>query len=200
MKIPDEALSHLKQDRILAPVLQKPYNRPSRPSGGLFADLVSAIISQQVSTAAARTIHGRLKSRFENEQVMPDGIMIMDEEELRACGLSRQKTGYLKNIADHFLTVGKDDDAYHAMSDEEIIADLTQIKGVGVWTVEMILMSTFQRPDVMPTGDLGIQNVMIDLYDIKEKGRHLKNRMLEISDPWRPFRTYACLYMWNTLH
>lgn len=200
MKLTKAIKEHLSQDQLLAPVLEIPYIRKSHQSLGLFPDLVSAIISQQVSTSAARTIHQRLKSRFENELVTPQGIQIMEDDELRACGLSRQKTSYLNNIADHFIHSGKSHHDYDAMSDEEIVEDLTQIKGVGVWTVEMILMSTFKRPDVMPVGDLGIQNVMKQLYNIDDTGRALRNRMFEISEAWRPYRTYACLYLWNTLH
>ncbi|MDX1685065.1 MAG: hypothetical protein R3275_07500 [Saprospiraceae bacterium] len=200
MKIPDEALDILGQDETLAEILEQSYKRPKYESKGLFRDLVSAIIAQQVSTSAARTIHGRLADRFEDQIITPDGILELSEEELRACGLSRQKMSYVKNIAEHFLSSGHDDDVYEKMENHEIIRDLTQIKGVGEWTVQMVLMMTFEREDVFPSGDLGIQTVMKDLYNLEGKGKVLKHAMEEIAEHWRPYRTYACLYMWNTLH
>lgn len=200
MKISQPALDTLRKDPVLSPILERPYNRPAFASRGLFGDLVSAIISQQVSTAAARTIHGRLRQRFDDDHISMHGLRDMTAEELRACGISRQKSGYLRNIAEHFIEGDRTESDYVKLSDEAIIKDLTEIKGVGVWTVQMILMTTFNRPDVFPTGDLGIQNVMIDLYDLKHSGKELHRRMEEIAVPWRPYRSYACLYMWNTLH
>lgn len=200
MKLSPDILKVLTRDKALAPVLKLPYQRPSPSSRGLFGDLIRAIIGQQVSTSAARTIYGRLANRFENDLITADGLLEMSEDELRACGLSRQKTQYLGNIATHFMEGGLNDEDYRLMDDDAIIKDLTSIKGVGVWTVQMILLSTFQRPDVFPSGDLGIQNAMKAIYGLDLKGRELIKAIEAIAENWRPFRSYASLYLWNTLH
>lgn len=196
----DKIVSHLNRDRTLAPLLKREWVRPSKPSQGLFHDLVSAIISQQISTTAARTIRDRLTSRFTDELLTAQGIIALTEEEMRAVGLSRQKISYITNIAVHFHESGLSEEDYHHMNDEEIIDDLTEIKGVGRWTVEMILMHTFRRPDVFPEADLGIQNAMIELYKIEGKGKVLRSAMREIAESWRPYRSYGTWALWNSLH
>ena len=196
----DKIVNHLSKDQTLAPLLEREWVRPSKPSQGLFHDLVSAIISQQISTAAARTIRDRLTSRFTDELLTAQGIMALTEEEMRTVGLSRQKISYITNIATHFDESGLSEEDYHHMEDEEIINDLTEIKGVGRWTVEMILMHTFRRPDVFPEADLGIQNAMIELYKIEGKGKVLRSAMREIAEPWRPYRSYGTWALWNSLH
>lgn len=191
---------HLRKDKRLAPLLDREWVRPSKPSMGVFHDLIAAVMAQQISTAAARTIRDRLTSRFQDDLMTPEGILEFEDDELRAIGLSRQKMGYVRNIAQHFLDTGVTDERLSNMVDEDIISDLTQIKGVGRWTVEMILMHTFRRPDVFPENDLGVQNAMIEVYDLELKGKELKNKMKEIAENWRPYRSYGSWALWNSRH
>ncbi len=116
---------------------------------------------------------------------------------MRQVGLSRQKASYIKNVANFFLEEKIDSKDWAAKIDEDILETLTQIKGVGTWTVEMILMFTLDRQDVFPVGDLGIQNAMIALYDIKGDKKELKSKLIEIAEPWKPHRTLACRYLWE---
>ena len=118
-------------------------------------------------------------------------------DRLRAVGLSRQKAAYVKNVADFFIEHNLMDKDWTKESDEAILSLLTQIKGVGQWTVEMILMFTLHRPDILPLDDLVIRNSMIGLYGVEAKGRALKKRLLEIAEPWRPYRTWASRYLWQ---
>jgi DNA-3-methyladenine glycosylase II len=159
--------------------------------------LIRSIISQQLSVKAASTIYGRFLDLFENNYPHPEGVIQMEPETMRGVGLSRQKSSYIKNVASFFTEekiIKKD---WSTESDHDVIKTLTQIKGVGNWTVEMILMFTLDRPDVFPVDDLGIQQAMIALYDIEAEKKELKNRLIEISEQWRPYRTLACRYLWE---
>jgi DNA-3-methyladenine glycosylase II len=150
-----------------------------------------------LSGKAAATIHGRFLDLFPEAYPFPEALLALDLPTLRSAGLSRQKATYIQNVAEFFQRenlIGKD---LADMDDETVIRYLTQIKGVGRWTVEMLLMFTLNRPDVLPLDDLGIQQAMQLLYNFEEKGRALKKRMLELAEPWRPYRTYASLYLWR---
>jgi DNA-3-methyladenine glycosylase II len=123
----------------------------------------------------------------------------MTEDELRTAGVSRQKAGYLRNVAAFALTHDLSARALADLPDEEVIRELTQIKGVGRWTVEMLLMFTLGRPDVLPVDDLGIQNAMKRLYRLRGTGRALHRRMVAIAENWRPHRTLVCRHLWPWL-
>jgi len=159
--------------------------------------LLRSVVSQQISVAAATTIFNRFLDLFEDDVPDPRQVAEQDIETLRNVGLSRQKAMYLQNVAryalDHDLTMN----ALHPLSDDEVISELTQITGVGRWTVEMLLMFPLDRLDVFPIGDVGIQNTMITHYRLRAKGPALKKRLITISNKWRPYRTIACKYLWN---
>lgn len=123
----------------------------------------------------------------------------MEIETLRGVGLSRQKASYLQNVSAFFIEERIVHSDLENMNDDAIVDYLSQIKGVGRWTVEMILMFSLNRPDVHPLDDLGIRNGMIQQYGITETGKALKQKMVEIAEPWRPYRTYASWYMWRSL-
>ncbi len=157
----------------------------------------SSIVSQQLSTKVADVIFDRFINLFPDGHPDPKALLGLDDQVLRSVGLSFQKAGYLKNVAQFSLEndlVGHD---WSAMTDEEIIQFLTRIKGVGRWTVEMILMFTIGRPDVLPVDDLGIQQGFQKLYGLSETGRDLKKRMVELAEPWRPHRTVGCRLLWR---
>ncbi len=190
---------HLSKDPVLESLIGR-YPPPAfRKSTGLYPDLLRSIVGQQLSGKAAETIHSRFLNLFDDRIPNANKILAMDMETLRSVGLSRQKASYLQNVSTFFIKEKIEHSDLHDMDDEAIIALLTQVKGVGRWTVEMILMFSLNRPDVLPLDDLGIRNGMIAQYGLTETGRALKQRMVEVAEPWRPYRTYACWYMWRSL-
>ena len=163
----------------------------------VYADLISSIISQQLSVKAAATIHGRFLKLFRSGYPKPNLLLKKTNEQLRSVGLSYQKSGYVKNVAHFAIKENLLDTNWSKFSDEEIIDYLTQIKGVGKWTVQMILMFSLKRPDVFPVDDLGIQQGIILMYNVKETGKALKPKLIRISEKWKPYRTTACRYIWK---
>ena len=163
----------------------------------LFLDLLEAITSQQLSGKAATTIFERFLDLFPGRQPTPRRLFALKPERLRTAGLSRQKAGYLHNVATFALRQDLSRAALRHLGDDEIIALLTQIKGVGRWTAEMLLMFPLDRPDVFPVDDLGIQLAMKKLYGLRGDGRRLHKRMTAIAENWRPQRTLACKYLWR---
>ena len=160
--------------------------------------LVGAIVSQQLSTKAAATIFGRFLALFP-EQRIPDAAAIeaLDDVTLRGVGLSGQKVGYMRDlcarIADGRLRL----DQLDALPDEIVIERLTSVKGFGRWTAEMFLMFRLHRPDVLPVGDLGIVNAVMRMYGLRKQPD--SKRLLKIGEAWRPYRSVACWYLWQSL-
>lgn len=169
-------------------------------AGDVYFDLLKSVLSQQLSSKAAATIHYRFLDLFPGRYPNPDLLLLLTEDQLRAVGLSRQKVQYVQQVATCFLQEDRIRYDWMEESDEDIIAQLTRIKGVGRWTAEMILIFSLGRPDVLPLDDLVIRNAMIQLYNVEGKGRALADRLLEVAAPWRPYRSYACLYLWPWYH
>ncbi|MBK7872066.1 MAG: DNA-3-methyladenine glycosylase 2 family protein [Saprospiraceae bacterium] len=192
-----DIIAHLSQDARLRAVIDSTEMHNWTGGGSVYSDLLGSIISQQISVRAAATIQERFLNLFDNRYPHVEQVLAFDEEKLRSVGLSRQKASYIRNIAEFFKQENLIDYDWSPHQDEEIIKLLTQIKGVGQWTVEMILMFTLNRPDILPLDDLGIRQAMIKLYNVEEIGRTLKPRLQEIAEPWRPYRTYACKYLWK---
>ncbi len=160
--------------------------------------LCGSIMSQQLSTKVAATIHKRFLDLYEGRTPMPADILSTPFDTLRAIGLSNAKTGYVHNVARFALEQGMDAARLNKMDNEQVIAYLTQIKGVGRWTAEMLLMFTLGREDVFAVDDLGIQNAMIGIYKLdREDKRAFREELLRISQKWSPYRTYACLHLWR---
>ncbi len=186
----------LKQDVRLAGILElvTPY-RPQKQRD-IYFRLMRAIAGQQLSVKAATTIWERFLDLFPDRYPHPELVDALDPETMRRAGLSYQKAGYIKAIA----AFARDNDISYerleSLSDEEIIAYLTGINGVGRWTVEMILMFSLGRKDVFPADDLGIINAMKRLYNLRSTGKALRLRCMKISEKWRPYRSYACFYLW----
>lgn len=197
--IEKEILRHLSKDKKLAKVLSQVEFSWPETTGDLYSDLIRSIVFQQLSGKAASTIHNRFLQLFPEGYPFPETLQSMEVEDLRAVGLSRQKATYIQNVANFFIRENISEDYWQQKSDSEIIDFLTQIKGVGKWTVQMILMFSLQRPDVFPVDDLGIQKGIIQLYGVKEQGKDLKKKMEEIAVSWRPYRTYASWYLWRYL-
>lgn len=192
-----EIITHLSKDPKLKTLINTVEIQPLAERGDLYSSLIRAIVGQQLSVKAASTIYGRFIELFEDGYAYPEELLAMDLPTLRSVGLSRQKSGYIQNIAQFFTENKLQDKDWSAMTDDEIIDFLTPIKGVGKWTVQMILMFTLHRDDVFPVDDLGIQNAMRSLYEMEETGRAFKAKMKEISLPWQPYRTHACRMLWR---
>ncbi|NUO03013.1 MAG: DNA-3-methyladenine glycosylase 2 family protein [Saprospiraceae bacterium] len=195
--VPEAARLHLSNDERLRPLVAAIQPAPSQSKGDLYAELVESIIYQQLSIKAAATIHQRFLDLFPEGYPVPEALVKLDTETLRGVGLSYQKASYVRNVAEFFLAENLIGYKWDEHEDEEILKRLTQIKGVGRWTVEMILMFTLRREDVFPMDDLGVQNSMIKLYGLTETGKALRQRMTEIADAWRPYRSWACVYLWR---
>lgn len=193
-----EINTYLSQDERLASIIASVELPRLQGDGDVYAALIRSIVSQQLSTKAAATIYNRFLNLFENHYPNKDVVIAFSEEQLRSVGLSRQKANYIKNVAHFFLEIEKDREIdWASMTDEAIITYLTQIKGVGKWTVEMMLMFTLQRLDVLPLDDLAIRNRMIKLYDVQAKGKQIKVELTSIAESWRPYRSVACRYLWQ---
>ena len=184
------------RDAQLAGILAGPPFKAYHHSD-LFLDLLEAITSQQLSGKAATTIFERFLDLFPSRQPTPRRVLALKPEKLRTAGLSRQKAGYLHNVAAFALRHDLSRAALRHLNDDEIIALLTQIKGVGRWTAEMLLMFPLDRPDVFPVDDLGIQLAIKNLYSLRGDGRRLHKRMTAIAENWRPHRSLACKYLWR---
>lgn len=191
------AIEHLSKDKNLQKVIQSTELPGSEPSKDIYISLIRSITSQQISTQAAKTIYTRFRALFNDQYPDPENLLKQDVDALREVGLSRQKASYILNIARFDLDYGIDYKKLEKMTDTEIIQYLTQIKGVGKWTVEMILMFAMDRPDVFPVDDLGIQQAMMRLYNLEGDKKEIKVKMKKIAEAWQPYRTLACKYLWK---
>jgi DNA-3-methyladenine glycosylase II len=177
------------------PIDPKSDRRGSRPDG--YEALARAIVGQQLSTKAARSIWERLVEILGGTFPPPAGLLAADAETVRSAGLSRSKVSFLRDLAERVDDGRLDLGALAEMSDEDVIAALTEIKGVGPWTAEMFLIFHLARPDVISTGDLGIRRAVQISYGLDELPG--PTDLERIAEPWRPHRTLACLYLWRSL-
>jgi DNA-3-methyladenine glycosylase II len=170
--------------------------RRGRPADA-YGALVRTIVGQQLSTKAARTIYGRLTALFGDRPPTPREILDADEAALRAAGLSRSKVSYLRDLAGHVIDGELDLGALHVLPDEKVIDQITTVKGLGRWSADMFLMFHLARPDVLPVGDLGIRRAVERAYGLD--GLPDAQTLHDVAAPWRPHRTLACLYLWESL-
>jgi DNA-3-methyladenine glycosylase II len=185
--------------RLIADVGPLPSSREGRPDPtNHYGALLRSIVGQQLSVLAARAIYGRLIARFDGRPPTPLEILADEPEELRAAaGLSRAKAGFLRSLAEHVTSGELELDRMDALPDEEVISELVAVKGIGLWSAQMFLMFHLERPDVIPVGDLGIRRAIERAYGLRELP--LAPQMEEIAEPWRPYRTLACRYLWRSL-
>ncbi len=191
-------IEHLSKDKRLLPILQTvtPYELKKRKN--ICLRLCASIMSQQLSTRVAEVIFKRFLELYGGEEPTPQQIIDTPFDKLRAIGLSNAKVNYVQNVAKYLLEHNADDKRINKMSDEEVIEFLTPIKGVGRWTVEMLLMFTLGREDVFAVDDLGIQQAMTKIYKLDAADKKgMKEKMLQISAKWAPYRTFACFYLWK---
>lgn len=196
-----KAASHLKEhDPILAGVIGDSLLSNIIPNKNYYQELVESIISQQLSVKAAATILKRFIELFPGVDFpAPDQILQKDIEELRAVGLSRQKGSYIQDLALKVIEGEVRFNHLDALSNDEVIAELTRIKGVGVWTVHMFLLFCMGRLDILPTGDLGIKNGIYKLYNLKEKPTPEEMEEIAKKNNWHPYESVASWYVWHSL-
>jgi DNA-3-methyladenine glycosylase II len=184
---------------VLARLLDErgaPDPRPLR--GEPYGALVRAIVGQQLSVRAARAIWGRLLERFGGEPPTPEQILADEPDELRvAVGLSRAKTTFLRSLAEHVVSGELELDRLDQLGDDEVMAELVAVKGIGEWSAHIFLMFTLGRPDVLAVGDLGIRRAVERAYDLPALPSAAE--LTELAEPWRPYRTAACQLLWRSL-
>jgi len=192
-----KAINHLKKsDPVLSAIIEKvgpckiEYGDPS------FASLAEAIVYQQLNGKAALTIFNRFAD-LAGRPLTPQGILKLTEPQMRSAGLSKQKLSYIRSLAELTHSGELDFARLPDMPDDEVIAHLTEVKGVGTWTAQMFLMFSLRRPDVLPTGDFGIQTAIRKYYRKRKMPRPAE--MEKIAKPWSPYRTFACWYLWKSL-
>lgn len=173
--------------------LQKPLIY--KPRTNYFFSLCRSIIGQQVSVAAAATIFGRLEAATD---IDPKKVAVLKQKQIKTIGLSRQKAGYIKDLAQHFVDNPEVYNHLGQLSDEEVVADLTAVKGIGEWTAQMFSMFTLVRLDVFAPDDIGLQRAMKQLYGWKAAPN--REKLEKTAAKWRPYRTVACWHLWQSLH
>ena len=189
---------HLSKDKKLKKLIDDQPAFVLEKRKKVYLRLCSSILSQQLSTTVAKVLYNRFLDLYDGKEPTPKQILQTPPEVFRGIGFSNAKASYVHNVCRFFIENKVTDSALHKMSNEEIIKFLTQIKGVGKWTVEMILMFTLGREDVFAFDDLGLKQSVVKLYNIKETDKKLLLKKMEaISRKWSPYRTYACRYLWN---
>lgn len=192
-----KALAHLSSDPVMEKLIRQfgPLEFPPRQQD-LFAEITDSIISQQLSGKVARVIYSRFEALFPGKKVNPEFALSIDGGKIRAIGASWAKVKYIKDLAQKTLDGTLKLHLLINMQDEEIIEHLIQVKGIGPWTAQMILMFSLDRLDILPLNDLGIQKAFEKLYKVK-MGKQKK--MIKIAEKWKPYRTIACRYLWKSL-
>jgi DNA-3-methyladenine glycosylase II len=199
-----DAVAHLRaSDPVLRAVIDEVGvaglgdPRAGRPNDH-YGALVRSIIGQQVSTAAARAIYARLTDRFGGRTPTPVEVLEDDPDELRAAaGLSRAKLSYLRSLAEHVVDGSLELERLDELSDEEAMAELVAVRGIGPWSAHVFLMFHLMRPDVLPVGDLGIRRAIMLRYGLDALPDAAA--VTQIAEPWRPYRTLACRFLWRSL-
>ena len=195
-----KAVAHLRKvDPILAQVIDKVgvYKGWPASNGSHFDAVCRSIVFQQLSGKAAGTIHGRFQGLYGGRAPLPDELATTSDEKLRAVGLSRQKSAYLKDLAAKTAAGLLDFSKLPKLSDEEVIDHLTQVKGIGIWTAHMFLIFALRRIDVLPTGDLGVRTAIRKAYALPELPKPAEIEQLAAA--WRPFCSVAAWYLWRSL-
>jgi DNA-3-methyladenine glycosylase II len=170
--------------------------RRGRPDDA-YGSLVRTIVGQQLSTKAARTIYARLAALFGDRPPTPAELLAAEDEVLREVGLSRQKIGYLRDLAARVRSGELELHALQELTDEEVSREITAVKGLGRWSADMFLIFHLRRPDVLPVGDLGIRRAVERAYGLP--GLPDQDTLRSLAGPWRPHRTLASLYLWESL-
>ncbi len=198
MKLSNDLLSVLEKDPIAKNIIeQTEIESLSLGNNDLYISMTEAILSQQLSVKASDTIIKRYFNLFPNALPTTEKVLEIEDDIIRAVGVSYQKINYLKSLSAFHQKNGIDREKLDQMSDHEIIDYLLPIKGVGKWTVEMMLIFTLQRPDVFPVDDLAICQKMVQLYGLTETGKNLKKKLISIAENWSPYRSIVTRAIWK---
>jgi len=194
------AAEHLAQiDPVLAPVVARYGLCDIRSHRDYYKALVGEIIGQQLSVKAAASIRKRFETLFGDTFPEPEAILKKSVDELKSAGLSRPKANYIRDLAQHIVDGKVKFDHFDALSNDEVIAELTDVKGIGEWTAHMFLMFCMGRADVLASGDLGIRNAIKKLYNLKQVPAPEQIKRLAKKNKWHPYETVACWYLWQSL-
>ena len=189
----EKEISYLCQkDEKMARLIEKAGHIHRDCETDLYASLIDSIVGQQISTAAHNTIRNRINEKF--GILTPEKVMATPDEELKSVGISYRKVGYIKDFSSKVINGEIDIEALYTMSDEDAVKELVKVKGVGVWTAEMMLTFCLQRPDVLSYGDLAIRRGIMKLYGLEELSVEDFHRL---TDKFSPYRTVAALYFWH---
>lgn len=192
-----KAINHLKNcDPVLRDIIERVGAFRMEFGPPEFHSLAESILYQQLNGRAAETIFNRFTA-LAGDPLTPEGILQLTDEQLRSVGLSKQKSSYLRDLATKTASGLLDFSRLSDMPDHEVIEHLTQVKGIGVWTAQMFLMFTLRRPDVLPTGDYGVQAAIKKHY--RKRKLPKPKDMEKIARPWAPYRSIACWYLWRSL-
>lgn len=195
----EQGIDHIAAHDVRLGAVIAQYPRPTfRPHTDYYRELVESIISQQLSVKAAATIYRRFVDSF-GHIPEPSEILARDDEQLRAVGLSGQKTRYIKDLATKILDGSVGFDHLAELSNEQIVVELTTVKGVGEWTVHMFLIFCMGRFDVLPSGDLGIKNAVQRLYNLPSLPAPTDIQQLAAQNGWHPYESFASWYLWQSL-
>jgi len=195
-----KAAAHLSgNDAVLAPIIAAHGPAALKPHHDYYQELVDSIISQQLSVYAARAIEGRFRDLFGGHFPAADEILTTEVEALRAIGFSRAKAGYVLDLARHIVEGSVRFDHLDSLDNEQIIKELTAVKGIGEWTVHMFLMFCMGRLDVLAYGDLGIRNGIRKLYGFEHSPTPEQIKELAQKNGWHPYESAACWYVWQSL-
>ena len=193
-----KAIYHLKaSDPVMAQIIERVGTYKIEYREPIFQTLVRSIVYQQLHGKAAATIFGRLKDAAKADPLTPESILRLRPQRMRALGVSPQKLSYIRELARSTRDGEVDFERCTALEDEAVIEHLTRVKGVGVWTVHMFLIFALRRPDVLPTGDLGIRAAMKKAYNLPDLPK--PEEMARIAAAWRPYSSVACWYLWRSL-
>jgi DNA-3-methyladenine glycosylase II len=198
-----EAVEHLRgADDTLREIIDEhgPLDHESRMRGrptDPYGALLRSIVGQQLSTKAARSIYGRLTDQFGGRAPTPQELLDADPEVVRSAGLSRPKVNYLRSLAEHVLSGELELDRLRELSDEEVMREVTAVKGLGQWTADMFLIFHLGRPDVLPVGDLGVRRAVERAYGLE--GLPSAEELERLGERWAPYRSLAALYLWESL-
>jgi DNA-3-methyladenine glycosylase II len=193
------AAKHLASDPALAPLIARYGLCTFEPHAEYYRALVDSIIGQQLSVKAARTIKQRFRDLFGDDFPQPEAILVKNSEELRSAGLSGQKATYIRDLAQHIVDGKVQFDRLDQQGNEEIIRNLTDVKGIGEWTVHMFLMFCMGRLDVLATGDLGVRTAVKNQYNVNHLPAPAEVTAIAEQNNWHPYESAACWYLWRSL-
>lgn len=198
MNTGEKAAEFLKKaDSTLANVIEKVGILETRKSTNYFVSLIESIVSQQLSVKVADVIYARFENLFPEKHITPENVLEIDKEVMRNVGMSYGKITYVQSLARHVIDSPLLFEKFDEMADEDIVAELIKVKGIGQWTAEMFLIFTMGREDVFSYGDLGLKNALRNLYGFTD--RPTLEEANEITEQWRPYRSYGSRYLWKSL-